>query len=132
MKKQIFFSLLLLFAGMFTFNACKENNEAPDTEAPVVEIESPAANASIQGAVDVHLHATDASLHEMEIKVIKDADGSTVYEDTPTVHDETDYHYEESFTPSGLAADTPMTLTVTVSDHSDNVTTKTVKFTAKL
>lgn len=116
---------------MVTFAACKDDDNSEDTTDPVVTIESPAANAVIQGAVDIHIHVTDESLHEMEVKVTKDSDGSVVFEETPTVHDETDYHYEKSFTPSGLSGDTPMTLTVTVEDHSDHVVTKTVKFIAK-
>lgn len=131
MKFKHIFLLTAFVSVMVTFAACKDDNNVEDTTDPVVMIESPAANAVIQGAVDIHIHVTDESLHEMEVKVTKDSDGSVVFEETPTVHDETDYHYEKSFTPSGLTGDTPMTLTVTVEDHSDHVVTKTVKFTAK-
>lgn len=130
MKIKHIFLLAVLTAFMTPFNACKNGDEG-DTNDPVLTIESPVANASIQGAVDIHLHVTDESLHEMEVKVTKDSNGSVVFEEYPTVHDETDFHYEKSFTPSGLTGDTPMTLTVTVEDHSDNSVTKTVKFTAK-
>ncbi len=132
MKKQNFLLLLAFFVSVFAFNACKDEDEATDTNAPVLTIESPEENAAIQGAVDIHFNVTDESLHELEVKVTKDSDGAVVYEDAPEVHDETDHHYEKSFTPSGLAGDTPMTLTVTVSDHNDNATVKTVKFAAKL
>ena len=131
MKFKHIFLLTAFVSVMVTFAACKDDDNSEDTTDPVVTIESPAANAVIQGAVDIHIHVTDESLHEMEVKVTKDSDGSVVFEETPTVHDETDYHYEKSFTPSGLSGDTPMTLTVTVEDHSDHVVTKTVKFIAK-
>ena len=123
--------LLALLVSAFTFNACKDNNEETDTNAPVLTIESPTENAMMQGAVQIKLHVTDESLHEMDVKVTQDSDGSVVFEEAPLVHDETDYHYEKSFTPSGLTGDTPMTLTVTVEDHSANITTQTVKFTVK-
>lgn len=130
MKKQHFLILFALIISVFTFNACKEEHDEGDTAAPELMIESPAENASISGAVDIHIHVTDESLHEMEVKVTKDSDGVVVFEDAPVIHDETDYHYETSFTPSGLTGVTPMTLTVTVEDHSGHSTTKTVKFTA--
>lgn len=118
---------------MAAFTACKDDDQdhEEDTNDPVVNIESPAENAVIQGAVEIHVHATDESLHEMEVKVTRDSDGTVVFEDAPVVHDETDYHYEKSFTPSGLTGDTPMTLTVMVHDHSEHAVTKTVKFIAK-
>lgn len=130
MKKQNILILFTLIISIFTFNACKDEHDEGDTAAPELMIESPAENASISGAVDIHIHVTDESLHEMEVKITKDSDGSVLFEDAPVVHDETDYHYETTFTPAGLTGATPMTLTVTVEDHSSNSTTKTVKFVA--
>jgi hypothetical protein len=133
MKFKQLFLLAALAALTATFNACKDGggDENEDVNAPVLTIEEPAEGESISGEVHIHLQATDKSLHEMTVKVTQDSDGTVVFEDEPTVHDETDYHYDKSFTPSGLTGDTPMTLTVTVEDHSGNVTTKTVKFKVK-
>lgn len=128
MKKLHFLTLLALLISVF---ACKDNSEEVDTNAPVLTIESPTENAMIQGAVQIKLHVTDESLHEMDVKVIQDSDGAIVLEEAPMVHDETDYHYEKTFTLSGLTMDDPLTLTVTVEDHSANITTQTVKFTVK-
>lgn len=123
--KKVQLLLLLAFAGI-AFAACHKHED--DTNAPVVTIESPAADASISGAVNLHIHVTDESLHEMTVVITKDSDNSQVYSDSPSVHDETDYHYEKTFTPSGITAETAMTLTVTVADHSDHTTVQTVKF----
>lgn len=122
----------LLFAAfcLLTVAACHEHGDENDTTAPTVTITSPAENASVVGEVHVECTVSDASLHEMEVKVTKDSDGTVLYSATPTVHDETSYEFHEHFTPA-LAAETAATLTVTVSDHSDQTTTKTVKFTVK-
>jgi hypothetical protein len=121
-----------LFAAfcLFTVAACHDHDHDEDSNAPVVTINSPAENASVSGEVHVECTATDASLHEMEVKVTKDSDGSELFKQNPTVHDETEYDFHEHFTPS-VAAETAVTLTVTVSDHSDNTTVKTLKFTVK-
>lgn len=130
MKKQNFLFLLVLTITLFAFDACKDGTEEPDTAAPVLTIEDPVEGASISGEVHIHGEVTDQSLHEMEIVVTKDSDGSELFKVTPTVHDEAEYHFDEHFTPT-VAEETPVTLTITVEDHSDNVTTKTVKFKVK-
>ena len=132
MKKQNLLILFALFVSVFAFNACKDDDDdhGTDTTTPVLIIEEPAEGESISGEVHIHGKATDESLHEMEIKVTQDSDDSELFKATPTVHDETEYHFDEHFTPT-VAAETPVTLTITVEDHSDNVTTKTVKFKVK-
>ncbi|MBK8195389.1 MAG: hypothetical protein IPK76_20045 [Lewinellaceae bacterium] len=122
-------SLSTLFLGQ---NACKDGGtSSEDTNAPVLTITSPAADEAFLGEVHIELNVTDESLHEMSVKVTKDADGSVVFEDAPEVHDETDFDFHHHFTPAGISGVTAMTLTVTVEDHSANITTKTVKFTAQ-
>jgi type 1 fimbria pilin len=118
--------LFLAFFSIIIFAACEHQEN--DIEAPILTIDEPTEGQSISGEVHIHGKVTDASLHELEIKVTKDADGSDVFKANPTVHDETMYDFEEHFTPSGLTGETPVTLTITVEDHSSNVTTKTVKF----
>ncbi len=129
MKKNALLSIMVLLALGWSFSAC-HNHDEEDNNAPVLTLEEPAENEVISGQVHIHGSVTDESLHEMEIKVIKDADNSELYNSAPTVHDETDYHFDEHFTPS-VSAETPVTLTITVSDHSDHTTTKVVKFKVK-
>lgn len=120
----------LLFAAccLFTVAACHKHEE--ESNAPVLTILEPLSNDSVSGEVSIEGDVTDESLHEMEIKVTLDADGSQLFLATPEVHDETAYHFHEHWTPT-VSEETAVTLTIIVSDHSDNTTTKTVKFTVK-
>lgn len=129
MKKNALLTVLLLWTLAGTFSACHDHDE-DDSNAPVITLEEPAENEVVSGEVHIHGTVTDESLHEMEINVTKDADNSVLFSATPTVHDETDYHFDEHFTPT-VSAETPVTLTITVEDHSAHTTTKTVKFKVK-
>lgn len=123
--------LLGLFAAFLT-PACHdhEHNE-DDTVAPTITLEAPAVNDIVSGAVRIHGVVEDESLHEMSIVVTKDDGGAVLFSASPTVHDETSYHFDESFTPAGLTGETAVTLTITVEDHSALTTTKTVAFKVK-
>ena len=125
----------LLFAATIvasvSFGACHKHDhdhDEDDTTAPVLTISSPATDAVVNGEVQISGRATDESMHEMEIKVTKDSDGSELFSATPSVHDKTDYTIDQRFTPSGITAETAVTLTISVSDHSEHTTTQTVKF----
>jgi len=120
-------SFLLLLTAFFSCHEAEDDSN--DTTDPVLTITSPASNASINGAVTITGLATDNSLHEMEIKITKDADGSTLWDANPKVHDLTEYAIAQTWTPTGITAPTAVTLTVTVEDHNDHAVTKTVNFT---
>lgn len=122
-------ALLALFA--FALSACHKHDDAADTNDPVLTITSPAADASIAGAVNIAGTTTDESLHEMSITVTQDSDNTPLYKIAPEVHDKTSYTISETWTPSGIAAETAVTLTIVVEDHSDHSVTKTVKFKVK-
>lgn len=124
-----FKSLLFAALCLLSVAAC-HNHDEEDTTAPTVTISSPAENEAVVGEVHLELTVADASLHELEVKVTKDSDGTELFKQTPTVHNESSYEFHAHFTPA-LAAETAVTLTVTVSDHNDNTTVKTLKFTAK-
>ena len=124
--KSILFAALCLIAA-----ACHHHDDENDTNDPVLTISSPTSDASIAGAVTISGTATDESLHEMSIVVTKDSDSSELFKSAPEVHDLTSYTIAEKWTPSGLTAETPVTLTVTVEDHNDHKVVKTVKFKVK-
>ena len=132
MQKFSFWALALLAAALLFTPACKDEHEHSDEDlnAPVLTLEGPGEGESISGEVHIHGKVTDESLHEMEVKVTKDSDNSELLKVAPTVHDKTEYSFDEHFTPS-VAAETPVTLTITVEDHSANKTVKTVKFKVK-
>lgn len=132
MQKFSFLLALALIMGSFAFNACHDHDhDESDTSDPVLTITSPAADASLTGKVTISGKATDESLHEMTIVITKDSDNSELFRVAPSVHDETDFTISESWTPVGLTSETPVTLTVTVEDHSEHKVVKTVKFKAK-
>jgi hypothetical protein len=127
------FQNFLLFVSLFSaisFAACHKHDDENDTTAPVLTIEDPIENESLNGEIHIHGKVTDESLHELNIVVKSDADGSVIFQKAPEVHDETSYSFDEHFTKA-VGAETPVTLTITVSDHSDNTTTKSVKFKLK-
>lgn len=129
MKFPSYILFLSFLLSLVSVVAChKAEDDSDDMTAPVLTITSPTDNASMNGAVVITGQATDNSLHEMSIKITKDADGSILWEKSPTVHDLTEYAINQTWTPSGIMASTPVTLTVTVEDHNENAVTKTVKF----
>ena len=121
--------LLALLLGVSTV-ACHKHDES-DKDNPVVTITAPAIDASISGAVTIAGVVTDESLHELSIKVTKDSDNSELFSATPEVHDLTSYTIAETWTPSGIAAETAVTLTVVAEDHNSNAISTTVKFKVK-
>ena len=121
--------LLLAVSCLTLFMACHKADDENNTTDPVLSITSPASNASISGVVTITGLATDNSLHEMHLKITKDADGSVLMESAPTVHDLTEYTIAQTWTPTNITVATPVTLTVTVEDHNEHAVTKTVNFT---
>ena len=128
MHSKFLFLAILFWFGL---TSCHDHGDENDKDAPVLLIEKPADNTVVSGKVEIHGKVTDKSLHELEIKVTKDSDGSELFKATPSVHDKTEYSYDEHFTPSGLSGETAVTLTIIVEDHSDNVTNKSIKFKVK-
>lgn len=128
--KKFLFSFVLLSALVLMLPSCHKHDEE-DANPPVVTVTSPSESASISGAVTIAGNVTDESLHALSLEVTKDSDGSSLYAKSISVHDKTEYGFNETWTPSGIGAETAVTLTVVVEDHSDLKTTKTVKFTVK-
>ena len=112
--------------------AChKDNQDADDHHAPVINITTPTAMDSISGVVAIKGVVTDEGLHKMSIKVTQDSNGSILFSAEPEVHDLTTYSFTEMWTPSGIAAETAVTLTVSAEDHGANMDTSVVKFVVK-
>lgn len=123
-------SLLFGTFCLLTVAACHKHEHNDDANAPIIMLENPVEGASLSGEIHIHGVVTDESLHEMEIKVTLDSDGSELLKVNPGVHDKTSYEFDAHFTPN-VAVETAVTLNIIVWDHSDNSTTKTVKFTVK-
>lgn len=120
-------SLALIGAITFT-SSCKKKDT--DSSAPTLVIDEPAAGETVTVGDSLHIEGTvtDASLHELNIKVTKNSNGATVFNSDPVVHDLTTYFFHAHYAP--VLSDTgACTVTVTVADHSENITKKTVTVT---
>ena len=71
-------SILFAVICLMTVVACHKHHDEDDTTAPALTLENPVEGASLAGEIHVHGKVTDESLHEMEIKVTKDSDGSEI------------------------------------------------------
>lgn len=128
--------LLFSACGLFLFSAVAchdhDDHDGDDKTAPVLTISEPTAGESLSGEIHIHGTVTDeTSLHELSIKITRDSDNSEMFSAAPSVHDLTAYDFDEHWTPTGLTAETDVTLTIVVADHGDNNDTKTVKFKVK-
>lgn len=129
MKKTMLLLTSLALVGAITFtSSCKKKDT--DSSAPTLVMDEPADDDTVVVVGDsLHIEGTvtDASLHELNIKVTKNSTGATLYNQDPMVHDLTTYFYHYHFAPK--ASDTgACTLTVTVSDHSEHTISKTAAF----
>ena len=120
----------LLFAALcfLTVAACKHDHDEDDTTPPTLTIDEPLENDSVSGEAHIEGDVTDESLHNMEIRITQDSDGAELYKVSPEVHDKTAYHFHQHWAPT-LSAAKAVTVTITVEDHQENKTVKSVKFT---
>lgn len=136
MKKIRFKSILLTLGAvaMFTFSSCEkeEDDHSHDTtgdrDKPVLSITSPSDMQIFYSGDTVRIKGTvsDASLHEMLIKILRDSDNSELFRETPTVHDMTSYSIN-TFWKSQVSDHTNARLIIVAEDHSSNVSSDTVR-----
>lgn len=134
MKKTSILSSSILCA-ILIFTGCKkeednhedDHHSGADTEAPVIQIQSPIPMKMYNNGDMVHINGTvsDASLHEMVIKILNDADNSELYRSEPTVHGETQYYFDVHWKLE-VTDHTNASVIVQVEDHSSNVSADTV------
>ena len=118
--------LLAAFATATFFSACKKEDEAPK-----IVLNEPTEGMLVSGEVHIHGKVTDEDLHNLDLKVTKDADGSELFTFSKHWHGKSEYDIDQHFTPEGLTGETAVTLFIEVEDGLDQITTKTVKFKVK-
>ncbi len=130
-KSKAFLILTLLVATVFT--SCKKEDDdhdhtTTDTTKPVVTISSPTTMQVFNSGDTVRIKgvATDASLHELLIRIVKDSDQTELFRATPVVHDLTSYTID-TYWKSAVTDHTNATLIISAEDHSLNVGSDTVK-----
>jgi hypothetical protein len=131
----IFQSIFLIGLILFFIASCKKtedhdddhNHSSGDTDKPMVQISSPTDLKMYNNGDTVHItgKATDASLHEMVIKIVNSADGTEMFKSTPTVHDLTEYNFDVKW-KSSVNDHTNAKVIVLAEDHSSNVGSDTV------
>lgn len=130
-KSKAFLILTLLVATVFT--SCKKEDDdhdhtTTDTTKPVVTISSPTTMQVFNSGDTVRIKgvATDASLHELLIRIVKDSDQTELFRATPVVHDLTSYTID-TYWKNAVTDHTNATLIISAEDHSLNVGSDTVK-----
>jgi len=118
--------LLTAFATALLFTACKKEDQAPK-----IVLDEPTEGMLVSGEIHIQGKVTDEDLHNLDIKVTKDADGSELFTFSKHWHGKSEFEIDQHFTPTGLTDETAVTLFIEVEDGLDQITTKTVKFKFK-
>jgi hypothetical protein len=126
MKKIQKLLFLAVFATTTFFSACKKEDKAPE-----ITLDEPTEGMVVSGEVHIHGQVTDEDLHNLDIKVTKDADGSELFTYSKHWHGKSEFEIDQHFTPTGLTGETDVTLLIEVEDGLDQISTKTVKFKVK-
>jgi hypothetical protein len=131
----IFKTIFSIGLILFFITSCKKtddhddnhNHSSGDTNKPMVQISSPSELKMYNNGDTIQItgKATDASLHEMVIKIVNSADGSELFKSTPTVHDLTEYNFNVKW-KSSVNDHTNAKVIVLAEDHSSNVGSDTV------
>jgi hypothetical protein len=134
--KNILSGLLSVIAisSMLSFSACKKEEDddhdhtTADTVKPALSISSPTDMKVYYSGDTVWIKGSvsDASLHELLIKITKDSDGSVLFSEAPVVHDMTSYAIN-TFWKSQVSDHSNAKVIVLAEDHSGNVSSDTVR-----
>jgi len=120
MKSKLLLGILF---ALFTFASCHKDKDKPE-----LTVTSPSDGSMFNSAINITGTVTDKSLHEMSLKITRDADAVVLFEKELSVHDLTSYNFNETFAPAAVSVSTPVTLTIRVEDHESNETVKTISF----
>jgi hypothetical protein len=126
-------SICILSLAFTQLSSCKkedehdQTHEIGDTAKPTISITSPSSMQVYYNGDTVKISGlvSDASLHELLIKILKDSDNSVLFSETPTVHDLSTYTIKTNW-KSQVSDHTNARLIVVAKDHSLNVGSDTV------
>lgn len=138
---NFFLKTLIVISAMAILSSCSktgggsndsDDNHVPvdvnDTTMPVIVIDKPLVNQvfvsgdtiKIQGSV------TDNGLYRGKIKVINDANGLAIFDQSYEIHGLSSYNFSLAYKTS-VTSLANYTVSVEFEDHGLNVTTQTVK-----
>jgi altronate dehydratase len=131
----LFKTTCILFLAAIQLNSCKQeddldhqhNDDASDKVKPTVVISTPSSLQMYNNGDTIKIRGlvSDASLHKLLIKIVKDSDNSVLYSETPTVHDLTTYTLSSTW-KSAVTDHTNASVIVVSEDHNSNVGSDTV------
>jgi hypothetical protein len=106
----------------------QHNDDDSDKVKPTVNISTPSNLQMYNNGDTVKIRglASDASLHELVLKIVKDSDNSVLYSETINAHDLTTYALNSSW-KSAVSDHTNASVIVVAEDHNSNVGSDTVK-----
>ncbi len=114
------------------FSSCNKEDDdhdhsTSDTAKPVIEISSPVSMKVYNSGDTVRLFAkvSDASLHELLVRIKNDATGEEYFRYTPEVHD-MNYYEVDTYWVSKVTDHTNATVIVAAEDHNSNVDSASV------
>lgn len=132
----LFKTTCILFLAAAQLSSCKKevdhdhqhNDDASDKVKPTVVISTPSSLQMYNNGDTIKIRGlvSDASLHELLIKIVKDSDNSVLYSETPTVHDLTSFTLNSNW-KSAVSDHTNASVIVVAEDHNSNVGSDTVK-----
>jgi hypothetical protein len=116
-KTILAFGVAIAALLLITVTGCKKKN----SDAPVIEITSPADNATFTSGSTVTLEASisDDELHEVHVELMDHDADTLIQEWNPSVHGDQMYMFSYSFTPTVTAA-REYHFEITAMDMDDN------------
>ena len=130
-----FFSLktaCVLSLAATQFFSCEKDeahhDDVSDSIKPTVVISTPSNLQMYNNGDTIKIKGlvSDASLHELMVKIVKDSDNSVLYSETIYAHDLTTYALNSNW-KSAVTDHTNASVIVVAEDHNSNVGSDTVK-----
>ncbi len=119
--------------SLIQLSSCKKeddhhDDDANDHDKPSLAINTPSNLQMFNNGDTIKIRGlvSDASLHELLVKIVNDSDNSVLYSETPTVHDLTTYSLNSNW-KSAVSNHINASVIVVAEDHNANVGSDTVK-----
>lgn len=123
----------LAFLALSVFSSCKKEDDdhdhsGTDSTKPSITISSPVSMKVYNSGDTVRLFAkvSDASLHELLVRIKNDSTGEEYFRYTPVVHD-LNYFEVDTYWVSKVTDHTNASVIVAAEDHHSNVDSASVK-----
>jgi len=131
----LFKTTCILFLAAAQLSSCKKevdhdhqhNDDASDKVKPTVVISTPSSLQMYNNGDTIKIRGlvSDASLHKLLVKIVKDIDSSILFMETPLVHNLISFTIQSNW-KSQVANHTNATVIVVAEDHHSNVNSDTV------